>query len=451
MIMPSPNAHPMPLEEDVLRRLRPSPRTLRELDEAVGRLLNATEERISGTGLDLRTMLVGSVAKGTFVGRPDIDLFVLFPTSVERGEFERIGLQIGREVLGGETRYAEHPYTHGRLSGFDVDLVPCYAIEDPTRLRTAVDRTPFHTKYVLEHLTDELREQVLLLKQFMKGVGVYGAEAKVRGFSGYLTELLVISYGSMQKVLRAGAGWRPGIVMDMDGRRKGKGSSPLTFWDPVDPKRNVASALSLDRFSLFVHACREYLSAPSERFFFPRKRQPLGTAEARMAFEGRGTTPFVVVLDRPELVDDNLYPQVERSLGGLRRLLEMYGFQVQDAAYSVGVDVRMAFELSSALLPPTRLHQGPPAWTENAEEFVRRWRGEGVGQPFLAEGRWMVYAKREFRDPASLIMARGAEAALGNSFKGLPGLRCHAGEKAFLAANRQLFTGLLDRRESWRV
>jgi tRNA nucleotidyltransferase (CCA-adding enzyme) len=37
----------------------------------------------------------------------------------------------------------------------------------------------------------------------MKGTGVYGAEAKVEGFSGYLTELLVINYGSFPKALEA--------------------------------------------------------------------------------------------------------------------------------------------------------------------------------------------------------------------------------------------------------
>jgi len=40
------------------------------------------------------------------------------------------------------------------------------------------------------------------LKQFMKGIGVYGSELRRRGFSGYLTELLVINYGSFLGVLK---------------------------------------------------------------------------------------------------------------------------------------------------------------------------------------------------------------------------------------------------------
>ncbi|HQQ25676.1 MAG TPA: nucleotidyltransferase domain-containing protein, partial [Methanomassiliicoccales archaeon] len=177
----------MSLEEEVLRKLRPRAGTVRRLEEAVERLKRSTDASISRSGLDLRTMLVGSVAKGTYVGEPDIDLFVLFPEDVERKDLERVGLRIGQEVLGGETRYAEHPYTHGEMDGFEVDLVPCYEVKDASQIRSAVDRTPFHTRFVLSHLDDGKRDQVLLLKQFMKGIGVYGAEAKVQGFSGYLT------------------------------------------------------------------------------------------------------------------------------------------------------------------------------------------------------------------------------------------------------------------------
>ena len=441
----------MSLEEEVLRKLRPRAGTVRRLEEAVERLKRSTDASISRSGLDLRTMLVGSVAKGTYVGEPDIDLFVLFPEDVERKDLERVGLRIGQEVLGGETRYAEHPYTHGEMDGFEVDLVPCYEVKDASKIRSAVDRTPFHTRFVLSNLDEEKREQVLLLKQFMKGVGVYGAEARVQGFSGYLTELLVLRYGDMRGLLEAASGWRPGMVMDMNSVRRSGGSAPLTFWDPVDPKRNVSSALSLDQFCLFVHAAREYLRSPSERFFFPRPRGLMGLNAIEATFRSRGTWPLAVVLDRPDLVDDNLYPQVQKSQLGLRRLLELNEFQVLDMSCSVQKDVRMVFELVSAELPPSRLHQGPPVCTENADDFVSKWRMSGLGQPFIIDGKWMTYAKREYRDPAALILAKGREASLGNDLRELRGLRCFSSKNAYKAGNRRAFTLLLDRREPWRV
>ncbi len=441
----------MSLEEEVLRKLSPKAGTVRRLDEAVGQLTRLTDEAISRSGLELRSMLVGSVAKGTYVGEPDIDLFVLFPETVERKDLERVGLRIGQEVLGGETRYAEHPYTHGKIGGFEVDLVPCYAVQDASRIISAVDRTPFHTRFVLSNLDERRRGQVLLLKQFMKGVGVYGAEARVQGFSGYLTELLVIKFGDMLSVLRSASAWRPGMVMDMNSTKRSGGGAPLTFWDPVDPKRNVSSALSLDQFCLFVHASREYLRSSSERFFFPRARPLMDLETIEATFRNRGTSPFVVVLDRPDLVDDNLYPQVQKSMLGMKKLLEMNEFQVLDVRCSVGKDVRMVFELSSTELPPSRLHQGPPVCTDNADDFVSKWRMAGLGQPFMIDGKWMVYVRREHRDPASLLTIKGKEASLGNDLRDLKGLRCSSGDRAYRAGNRRVFTLLLDRREPWRV
>ena len=181
----------MGIEEEVLSRIKPTPEVRVRVSKAVSSILDAVRSRALEREMGLETMLVGSVAKDTYVGNPDLDIFVLFPTMVKRKDLQRIGLEIGREVLkDGEARYAEHPYIHGTWDGLEVDLVPCYAIEDPSELRSAVDRTPFHTRYVNSHLREGQHDQVRLLKQFMKGVGTYGAEARTQGFSGYLTELL---------------------------------------------------------------------------------------------------------------------------------------------------------------------------------------------------------------------------------------------------------------------
>ncbi len=137
------------------------------------------------------------------------------------------------------------------MDGFEVDLVPCYLVEDASRLMSAVDRTPFHTKYVGSRIIGR-EDDVLLLKQFMKGVNVYGSELKVGGFSGYLAELLVLCYGSFAAVLQAASAWRPGQRLDLEGHGIGRHDEPLIMVDPVDPGRNVAAALTLDKMLQFA-------------------------------------------------------------------------------------------------------------------------------------------------------------------------------------------------------
>ncbi len=73
-----------------------------------------------------------------------------------------------------------------------------------------------------KHLSLKMRGEVRLLKKFMKGIGVYGAEIKTGGFSGYLCELFVLHYGSFVKTLEAFARHKQRIVVDIEGHYKNR-------------------------------------------------------------------------------------------------------------------------------------------------------------------------------------------------------------------------------------
>jgi len=152
--------------------------------------------------------------------------------------------------------YAEHPYLTVRIEGVEVDVVPAFRIPRGQRPITAVDRTPFHTEFVLAHTDERTRDEVRLLKQFMKGIGVYGAEIKVQGFSGYVAELLVIAHSSFEETLRAASSWRHPVVVDKLVKPLREFSEPLVIPDPTDPLRNAASAVHEEpghvRFSLHI-------------------------------------------------------------------------------------------------------------------------------------------------------------------------------------------------------
>ncbi len=85
--------------------------------------------------------------------------------------------------------------------GVSVDLVPCYDVKSWRDVKTAVDRSILHTGgWVLENLNGR-NDEVRLLKRFLKGINAYGSEIHVRGFSGYLAEILIIEHGSFLEVL----------------------------------------------------------------------------------------------------------------------------------------------------------------------------------------------------------------------------------------------------------
>lgn len=441
----------MTVEERVLDRISPSPEYRREVEGAVRSIVDSVRTASIEMGLRVDVLPVGSVAKDTYLISTDIDVFILFDKDTPKEVLERDGLEIGKRVVDGEEKYAEHPYVHGRIDGFDVDVVPCFKLDDTSELRSSVDRTPFHLKYVLEHLAEEQRDQVRLLKGFMKGIGVYGAEAKVEGFSGYMTELLVMRYGAFHDVLENAARWTPGINLWLDEEGDTRFKDPLVFYDPVDPRRNVASALSLDSFATFIHSCKEYLADERIEFFFPHEREPLGIEEMTEALSERGTSIVIASFDRPDIIDDNLYPQVRKTHDGVLNLLRDNDFVILDSKFHVEDKVHLVFELEEDVLPRCKRHVGPPIWIDHSERFLQKWSSGGMSEPFIEGGRWIVLVPREYTNSIDLLENLMEKAALGSEFKELPGLTVTGGDDVFNPAHQRTLSALLDKRKNWEI
>jgi tRNA nucleotidyltransferase (CCA-adding enzyme) len=400
----------MQVIEEVLSRIVPSPEEEAKLREVEKELIAKIDAEASRHDRRLYARLLGSASRGTWLRhQKDLDVFVFFPEEYSKQEMERIITGIAERVLKRvEKRYAEHPYVRGEFHGYDVELVPCYAIPEPKYLKSAVDRTPFHNDYVRKRIPGRENE-VRLLKQFLKGIGCYGAEAKVEGFSGYLCELLVIKFGSFLRVLQAAKGWRRGEVLSLRGdvdvnAARRKFSSPLIFLDPVDENRNVAAALSVQKFSEFVHASKEFLAEPKLEFFFPRERRVSGE-EIEELLRRRGTHLLALSFPTPEVVDDILYPQLRKARRFFEALLREGDFDVVGSAFHVGERSYLFFELSSAEIPVVRLHLGPKVSSLHEPRFLRKYAlaKDVLSRPFILGDRWAVYLRRKHTRAEELL------------------------------------------------
>ncbi|HEU5171966.1 MAG TPA: nucleotidyltransferase domain-containing protein, partial [Nitrososphaeraceae archaeon] len=148
----------------------------------------------------------GSFAKDTNLKKDmDIDIFILIDKNVNEQDFERIALDVGFKALkkyNPITRYSEHPYVEGfayinkknsNREQIRVNIVPCYNVEKGL-WKSAADRSQYHTEYMQKMLKPDQKNQIRILKAFLKGIGIYGAELSTSGFSGYVTEVLVLKY-----------------------------------------------------------------------------------------------------------------------------------------------------------------------------------------------------------------------------------------------------------------
>lgn len=359
--------------------------------------------------------LMGSLAKRTFLtGDKDLDIFVFFPSDVERDALEDEGLEIGEAVFeefdgSYEVEYAEHPYTKGELPpGFEVEIVPAYRIESADQLRSSVDRTPLHTGWVNDALDDEKKCEVVLLKAFLKGQELYGSTLRVEGFSGYLCELLVAEYGSFRATLEAAVDWDEDVVIDPadhhedglpDELREKFEDESLVMIDPTDPERNVASVLSHDNHARFIYAAWRYLDDPGEEFFFPQDPEP-DADRVREELEARGGA-VVVSLPRPDVVDDLLYPQLRKLLKRVETALDEGDFRTFETGFHVDEDeVRLVLDLVSHELPAREKHTGPPVFHNNVhiQEFTERY-----DNVYVSDGRLVTLVDREHLTATALL------------------------------------------------
>ncbi len=443
-----------PVEEHVLRKILPTEEVDARLHAVVHDLSDTLSARIAAAGLDARPILVGSVAKGTHLHETEIDMFVAFPPDLPREALEKQGLALG-DVLEKPVRmFAEHPYTRGWFGGFEVEIVPCYKITDATQRLSAVDRTPLHVDYVLGHLAEDQGNEVRLLKAWTEGIGVYGAEAKVRGFSGYLCELLVLKHGTFRDVLQAATSWRAGIVIELEAKAARAFTEPLVVVDPVDGNRNVASAVSAEQMATFAHASREYLAKPSERFFFPRTLRPKTVPQLRALLKRRGTRLLAVSIPAPDVTEDVSYPQVRKAHKAVLDLLRRRGFEVLHSSSGIdGKEVLLLFEFEVFARPKVQVHEGPPAWVKNADDFLRKWsrsKRRAAG-PYLRGERWVVEVWREAVDAAALLRQQARRLSLGRDLDRAArrGLKVRVDADAVRASHAAALTAFFDKRFPW--
>lgn len=409
-----------------LKRIVPSPDEKGKVNDLCKRIVDKVADVANRLGVDATVAPQGSVAKGTWLRDDiDIDIFVLLPPTLTKAELGKIGLKIAKEAMRGYEqidRYAEHPYLECVVPLEDkkvrVDVVPCYSVKKGKWL-SATDRTPFHTAYVCEYLKRDkkLMNEVRLLKAFLRGIGIYGAEIRVQGFSGYACELVTLAHGTFVNVLKAVSSWRKGQIIDLEGYYKGKrgearqlfADAPLILVDPIDHRRNVAAALSEDSFELFVAAARKFLSHPGMIFFFPPKLEPFTKKEFKGRVAATGANFLLLRFGRIDTkAPDVLWGQLYKTRDALQRLLRSFDFKVDRAWVwsDEGENNAILFKLESLTLPRTRLHRGPPVHIKvDGDRFLESAMGrpDTIFGPWIEAGKWVVERERKYAHARGLL------------------------------------------------
>ena len=269
--------------DDVLKSCKPSNHELEILSNIDRNIKKEIREKFSSLIVDVITG--GSFAKGTNLKfDTDIDVFILIDPNIEEKKFEKLALDIGFTALkdhNPRTRYAEHPYVEGfvkidekiRSNQFvRINLVPCYNVQKG-KWKSSADRSQFHVKYMKRMLNENQKDEVRLLKIFLKTIEVYGAEISTSGFSGYVSEVLILKFGDFKSVINYMANiTKPNTIISINSSDNNheqllKFDSPVIILDPIDNNRNLGAAISSNSLAKFIQNARSFLKRPSISYF----------------------------------------------------------------------------------------------------------------------------------------------------------------------------------------
>jgi tRNA nucleotidyltransferase (CCA-adding enzyme) len=327
------------------------------------RLIQKEVEKFSDV---VGTELGGSYAKGTWMSKEaDIDIFIKFKKSTSEKRFEEISKQIGFSSLkkfNPYVRYSQHPYVEAHIKKTKINVVPCYDVE-LGKWKSAADRSPFHTKHMQKVLTSKMRDEVRLLKVFLKSAGIYGAEIAKQGFSGYVSEVLILNYGTFENVIKSVSKIKQNQVIGKTGE---KFDTTIVITDPIDHNRNLAAAISNQNIGKFVLSCRAFQDNPSQMFFKISKRK-----KSAREWENVLVVKFDYVMRSPDII----WGQIKRTTSALTTQLELGGFNVlRSMSYTdEKKEACLFFLLESSTISKRYVKKGPEIFREDdCKSFIKK-------------------------------------------------------------------------------
>lgn len=379
--------------------------------------------------------LGGSIAKGTWLkNKADIDIFIKLDSNCTKKDLEN-SLDMGKTVLKKYKpylKYSEHPYVEANVpfgkSSIKVNIVSCFDVKQGN-WKSSADRSPFHTNFIKKQLTSKMRNEVRLLKAFLHANKLYGAEIKIQGFSGYVCEILILKYGSFFKLLQAMPKLDSGdtiLLDDKDFIYSHLHNTPIKILDPIDPKRNLATAISTRNLYKFIFLSNRFLTKPSKNYFKDR--------QIHLDYSLLDNVLLISFNHKSRPVDI-LWGQLRKSLKSISILFKKNDFNVirSNIASNDSTQSIFIFLLEDLILDNKKLHMGPSVeMFDESLKFLHRNKNKRIVTWIADDGHFYSLNFRKNNDILSSFktfvlndeqfgISKGIKSDFKNNFKLITG------------------------------
>ncbi len=318
--------------------------------------------------------------------------------------------------------YSQHPYLSASYMGSDVDVLVCFDIpaeriasEGPI---TAVDRTVHHSAYVASRLNTRLRDDVRVLKSFVRACHAYGDACAVgqMGFTGVSLELLVINQQGLEGALQRIIDLRE-KPLDPLGRSKKQLLTKLSFKDdfvfiidPTDTSRNIASSFSERAYNWVSRRAYELLDAKGDETkildmviekAIPTTPPPDWLIPHLFIFEVCSDESKHYTVNRDKLY--RVCRRISREISFERTGEPRFGQNTFEILLE-GTRFAIGFLVERTDIPHTYARRGPPVGSSGMDAFIAAHKGV-----YQKEGYLWVDARRKWVNVREMIRSMMTE------------------------------------------
>ncbi len=388
----------------VLKEIKPDGKEQKRLKEITASFLSQLNKKLK----DAKAVLGGSGAKGTWLsGSHDVDIFARFDFQKFSSKSDQLSnfLETALKKAFPHHRisrvHGSRDYFQFRYEGLDFEVVPILEIKKAEKAKNITDVSPLHAEWVNKHSLIKVKDQIRLAKQFFKANGFYGAESYITGFSGYILEILIINYASLENLLQASLKWKIKQVIDVEGYYAGKDAlfelnrsktiSPLIIIDPVDKSRNAAAALSREKLLLLKKIARQYLKKPDESFF---EKKVIDNKQLRREAERKKQNLIFLTLIPKHGKEDVVGVKLLKAFEYLQKQLDAFNVKKAGWDWNKQDEAWFFFMLGKKQLPAFETRKGPPLKIkEHAKAFKKQ-----HPDAYQEDGRLMAKVEIKYRE-----------------------------------------------------
>jgi tRNA nucleotidyltransferase (CCA-adding enzyme) len=395
----------------VLEKITPTKQDIEEIKKALDKVM-----KIKSRGVE--PFIGGSYAKGTLVKRDknyDVDIFVMFPYKPNQSHrlADLLAKILKKNRIRATRLHGSRDYFQVKAGKVTIELIPILKIKKAEEAKNITDISPLHVNYIRSKTSKnkKLADEIRLAKAFCYAQDCYGAESYIRGFSGYVLEVLVCYYRSFSRFMKEASKWttKEKIIVDpakhfknknlvFSGLNEAKLHSPLILIDPVQRDRNAAAALSYKTFEKFLSSVKKFLKRPQEHYFF---KQEINISSLEKEAKDKKAKLRIIKAFSSKKKLDVAGAKTKKFYEYLKYIMKKNGFQVIRTIYGFSEKNLDAIYYFIVKEPSKKfIVQGPPIKVPEKyiKAFKRRWK-----KTFVSKGRLCAKAQRKIFSVKNLV------------------------------------------------